>query len=110
MNDGRLVGMGTYILSRMNQTAYGWLLAYDHNHGSREFTPAMYWLSARDLSSEFRYVDIGEGYRPSLYETKDSLGFSSILYWIVATPSTKKWMRVYNQLRGLKQSLTSMLH
>jgi hypothetical protein len=107
--DGQLLGMVTVILSRINQTAYGWLMAYDHSAGDKEFTPAINWFVARELSSDFRYYDIGEGYRPSLYSTKDSLGNSSILYWIVATQNTKRWTRIYNKLRGFKQSLSNIL-
>jgi hypothetical protein len=107
--DGQLLGMATVILSRINQTAYGWLMAYDHTAGNQEFTPAINWFAAQDLSSEFRSYDIGESYRHSLYTTKDSLGNSSVPYWTVATPSTKGWTRVYNQLKGLKQSLISIL-
>ena len=107
-SDGQLLGMGTYILSHINQTAYGWLLAYDHSLNNREFTPAMYWLSAQDLASEFHYVDLGEGYRPSLYATKDSFGNSSVPYWIVATKSTKIWTRVYNKLKAGRQSISKI--
>jgi len=107
--EGRLLGMVTVILSRMNQTAYGWLMAYDHSGGNQEFTPAINWFVAQELSSEFRSYDIGESYRPSLYTAKDSLGNSSVPYWVVATPSTKGWTRVYNQFRDLKQTLSGIL-
>ncbi len=97
-----LLGISIYILSRVQQTAYGWILAYDLSLGEKNFLGALYLYSLKALSGEFHFVDIAQGIRPSLYDFKDSLGTNSIPFFMVDSPNTATWKKLYKTFRRVK--------
>jgi hypothetical protein len=106
---GELIGVVTYILSRVNKTAYFMMIGYDHSINSKEFPPAIHWYAAQDLSPEFSHVDHSEAPQMNLYAFKDSLGTYSTPYWKLETPNTRRWQHFYNRLRKIKNVITNRL-
>jgi hypothetical protein len=106
---GALVGAALYILSRPNQTAYFWMVSYDHTLDCKEFPPAIHWYAANELSPEFKYIDFSDGNTPSLYVFKDSLGTTSERYWVLTTPNAKRWLNFYYGVKKAKQTITNLL-
>ena len=102
---GELVGITLSLLSRENQTAYFWLIGYDHTIDSKEFPPAIYYYASEDLSSEFKFIDFGEGAHASLYAFKDSLGTTSTPFWILKTENNSGWSLLHSRLRKIRQFL-----
>lgn len=100
--DGQLLGVANYVLSRPDQTAYGWLLAYDLARDEKDFLPALYLYSIKNLPAGYHTIDIAEGIRPCLYDFKDSLGTISMQFFLAETPSAQTWKRFYGRLRNLK--------
>jgi hypothetical protein len=106
---GELVGGALYILSRANNTAYYWLIGYNHAINSKEFPPAIHWYAAQDLSPEFSLADFGEAGEQYLHAFKDSLGTYSTPYWSSQTPNTRRWSTLYVMLRDIKRAITNRL-
>jgi hypothetical protein len=109
MKTGELVGITLSLLSRENQTAYFWLIGYEHTIDSKEFPPAIYYYASQDLSTEFEHIDFGEGAHSSLYAFKDSLGTTSTPFWILRTENSTNWSALYSYLRKIRQSLVKFI-
>ena len=106
---GELVGIALYILSRESGMAYFWLIGYDHALNSKEFPPAIHWYAAQNLAAEFRTIDFGEGGNASLFAYKDSLGTTSLSFWVLKTQSMSNWSALYTSLRKIRQALLKFI-
>jgi hypothetical protein len=103
---GELIGVATYILDPLRNTAFGWQLAHIPLRGGEvDFIPALYIHSIKTLSGEVSFIDIGVGVRPSLYFFKDSLGTRSTPEFLAQTPNSKFWKQFRSIIHKVKQSL-----
>jgi hypothetical protein len=104
-NSGELLGVTTYVLNQIQNTAYGWQLAHIPLHGEKDFIPALYLYAIKILSTEASSIDIAEGIRPTLYYFKDSLGTRSTPLFSVETPNAKLWKNFITLARRAKQNV-----
>ncbi len=91
---GEILSIATYILNRFQNTCYGWLLAHDLSQGEKDYAQISYLYAIENLSREYSFIDIAEGVHPTLYAFKDSLGTTSVPYYIMDTPSNMQLRKI----------------
>lgn len=108
--DGALLGIMICVLSRPQQVAHPWMMAFDLSLGEKDFVRSLYLYAIKQLAEHAIHVDIAEGIRPAIYDFKDSLGTDSTMYFMVESPRTDFYRKVFTTYRSLRRVIARRNH
>jgi hypothetical protein len=102
---GEILSIATVVVSKPQNSCYGWLLANDLLQGEKEYIPITYLHTIENLSREHSFFDIAEGVHPTLYAYKDSLGTASVPYYIMDTPSDLQLRKIMHTVKRVAHAV-----